>query len=36
MKENEDPKSLREKVAVWTQILTVVLVVVSMILPHLK
>ena len=36
IKENEDPKSLREKTAVWVQVLTVVLVLISMVTPHLK
>lgn len=36
MKENEDPKSLREKVSIWVQVLTVLLVLIAMVLPHLK
>jgi predicted nucleic acid-binding Zn-ribbon protein len=36
IKENEDPKSLREKVNTWVQLVTVVLVLVSMVLPHIK
>ena len=36
LKENDDPKSLREKANTWVQILTVLLVIVSMIIPHWK
>lgn len=36
MKENEDPKSVREKVNTWVQLVTVVLVLISMVMPHLK
>lgn len=36
MKENEDPKSIREKVNTWVQVLTVLLVLLSMVLPHIK
>jgi hypothetical protein len=36
IKENEDPKSLREKTAVWIQVITVVLVIISMLIPHMR
>lgn len=36
IKENEDPKSLREKVATWVQVITLVLLMLSMMLPHFK
>lgn len=36
LKEHNDPKNLRDKINTWVQVLTVILVFVSMVMPHFK